>query len=129
MAILSHGVDLVEVARIERMLESHGDRFIQRVFTDGEQAYAESGAGGRAERYAARFACKEAVFKVLGTGWGQGVAWSDVDVLRTASGQPEIKVSGVAAERARGLGVKSWFVSITHTGGLALASVIASDQQ
>lgn len=129
MSILAHGVDLVEVSRIERMLESHGDRFVDRVFTKGEQAYAESGSAGRAERYAARFACKEAVFKVLGTGWGQGVAWSDVDVSKTPAGQPEITVSGVAADRARALGVRSWFVSITHTGGLAMASVIASDQQ
>ena len=126
MSIMLHGVDLVEVSRIEQMLESHGDRFTARVFTDGEQSYAESAGSGRAERYAARFACKEAVFKVLGTGWGQGVAWTDVDVVRTASGRPELCVGGVAAERARELGVDEWIVSITHTAGLALASVIAT---
>ena len=121
-----HGVDLVEVSRIKQMLESHGDRFTERVFTDGEQAYAESAGPGRAERYAARFACKEAVFKVLGTGWGQGVAWTDVDVTRAASGQPGLRLAGVAAERARELGVESWVVSITHTAGLAFASIIAT---
>ncbi|MEE2718929.1 MAG: holo-ACP synthase [Planctomycetota bacterium] len=126
MSILLHGVDLVQVSRIEEMLEAHGDRFTARVFTEGEQAYAESAGSGRAERYAARFACKEAVFKVLGTGWGQGVAWTDVDVVRTASGRPELRVGGVAAERARELGVQSWVVSITHTAGLALASVVAT---
>ena len=128
MAVLSHGVDLVEVERIERMLQAHGDRFINRVFTEGEQAYAESGPGLRAERYAARFACKEAVFKVLGTGWGQGVSWSDVDVVRDPGGQPRIHVSGVASKRAQTMGVQSWFVSITHTGGQAMASVIATDE-
>ncbi len=121
-----HGVDLVEVSRIQEMLESHGDRFTARVFTEGEQTYAESAGSGRAERYAARFACKEAVFKVLGTGWGQGVAWTDIDVVRTASGRPELCVAGVAAERARELGVRAWSVSITHTAGLAFASVIAT---
>ena len=128
MAVLSHGVDLVEVERIEQMLEAHGDRFINRVFTKGEQSYAESGPGLRAERYAARFACKEAVFKVLGTGWGQGVSWSDVDVVRLPTGQPHIHVSGVASERAQSMGVQSWYVSITHTGGQAMASVIATDE-
>ena len=69
MATLVHGVDLVEIRRIESMLESHGDHFIDRVFTQLERAYAEQGGAGRAERYAARFAAKEAVFKALGSGW------------------------------------------------------------
>ena len=128
MAIISHGIDLVEVQRIERMLQEHGDRFVRRVFTEGERAYAESAEGGRGERYAARFACKEAVFKALGTGWGQGVGWSDIDVVRNADGQPGLRISGGAADRARTLGITSWLLSITHTAGLAMASVIATDE-
>ena len=98
MAILSHGVDLVDVQRIEHMLESHGERFTDRVFTAGERSYADAGGQQRAERYAARFACKEAVFKVLGTGWGQGVSWSEVDVSRNADGKPGIEVTGRVPE-------------------------------
>lgn len=128
MAILSHGVDLVDVQRIEHMLESHGERFTDRVFTAGERSYADAGGQQRAERYAARFACKEAVFKVLGTGWGQGVSWSEVDVSRNADGKPGIEVTGIAAQKAELLGIREWFVSISHTAGQAMASVIAAGE-
>lgn len=126
MSVLAHGVDLVDVDRIEHMIAEHGDRFLDRVFTPGERSYADNGSGRRPERYAARFACKEAVFKVLGTGWGQGVSWSEVDVRRDAHGQPSLRVTGVVQSKAADMGIERWFVSISHTDGQALASVIAT---
>lgn len=126
MTVLAHGVDLVDVSRIEHMISEHGDRFLDRVFTRGERAYADEGGQRRAERYAARFACKEAVFKVLGTGWGQGVGWSEVSVHRDANGCPSLEVSGVVQDKAGSMGIKEWFVSISHTDGQAMASVIAT---
>ena len=82
MQIIGHGVDLVDIARIETMLAEHGRRFVQRCFTEREQQYAEASRRHRAQRYAARFACKEAVLKALGTGWRDGIAWRDVEVVR-----------------------------------------------
>ncbi|MCH2133294.1 MAG: holo-ACP synthase [Phycisphaerales bacterium] len=126
MSALAHGVDLVPIARIEEMLEAHGDHFIDRVFTPGERSDAERARRGRAERYAARFAAKEAILKALGTGLSGGVTWQDVDVRRTASGGPVVQFSGVAARRARELGLKEWRLSLSHAGGMAIASVVAS---
>lgn len=126
MNVLAHGVDLVDVARIEQMIEQHGDRFLDRVFTAGERSYADAAGPGRSERYAARFACKEAVFKVLGTGWGDGVSWSEIDVCKDANGCPSIKVHGVVSDKAVSMGIQKWVVSISHTKGLAIASVIAT---
>ena len=124
MRIIGHGIDLVEVARIAAMLESHGTRFVQRVFTPGE---VERGAGSRreAEHLAARFAAKEAALKALGTGWSEGVAWTDIEVVRLASGQPSLSVTGRAAELASQQGVREWRVSISHTDTHAMASVIS----
>ena len=126
MNVLAHGVDLVDVSRIEHMISEHGDRFLDRVFTEHERSYADDGGARRAERYAARFACKEAVFKVLGTGWGQGVGWSEVSVRRDANGSPSLEVTGVVQDKAAALGITAWFVSISHTDGQAMASVIAT---
>ncbi|MFI4916052.1 MAG: holo-ACP synthase [Phycisphaerales bacterium JB060] len=122
--ILGHGVDLAEVARIGRSVDRFGDRFLERVFTRAERAY--SGVGRRRdERLAARFAAKEAVFKALGTGWAQGAAWTDVEVVRHDSGRPALVLHGKAREMACALGVSRWHVSLTHTQTLAMASVIA----
>ncbi|MDG2424401.1 MAG: holo-ACP synthase [Phycisphaerales bacterium] len=126
MTDLAHGVDLVPVARIEQMLAAHGDRFLSRVFTEGERAYAERTVRGRAERYAARFAAKEAVLKALGTGLSGGITWQDIDVGRSQAGGPLVNVSGVAAKRAGELGLSQWRLSLSHAGGLAIASVVAS---
>jgi holo-[acyl-carrier protein] synthase len=124
MATLVHGVDLVEIRRIESMLESHGDHFIDRVFTPAERAYADQGVAGRAERYAARFAAKEAVFKALGSGWSGGTAWVDVGVVHRVGGAPAIEISGHAAELAESMGITCWELSLTHTSDLAMASVV-----
>jgi len=131
--IVGHGVDLVEIDRIAALLERHGDQFKRRCFTDGEQAYADAGRKRRAERYAARFACKEAVLKALGTGWRDGIGWTDIAVVNEPSGRPLLRLSGRCLEIARALGADRWVVSLSHagparngtSGGYAMASVIA----
>jgi holo-[acyl-carrier protein] synthase len=125
LIVLGHGVDLVEVARIARMLQEHGDRFRERVFTEIERDYAEAGGRRSAERYAARFAAKEAAFKAVGTGWRSGIAWIDAEVVHGADGAPTLRVHGQLAEAARERGIEAWRISITHTDHLALASVLA----
>jgi len=120
------GVDACEVDRIRRVLAApHGARFRARVFTDAEQAYCESRGRGRVESYAARFAAKEAVMKALGTGWGDGVGWRDVEVIADPAGRPGLSLHGQAAVVARRLGMARWFVSLTHTRVAATAWVIA----
>jgi holo-[acyl-carrier protein] synthase len=122
--IAGTGIDLCEVERIERaMAEPHGERFRERVFTAGEIAYAESKAN-KSERYAARFAAKEAGMKALGTGWGDGVSWQDLEVVNLASGRPSLVLHGQAAEIAKSLGVRAISLSLTHTAKQAMALVI-----
>ncbi len=125
MLVLGHGVDLTDVERIERMLQEHPDRFVERVFTMGERAYADAGGVRRAERYAARFAAKEAVMKALGTGWRSGIAWTDAEVVHGADGAPRLRVHGRLAEIAAERGIDTWLVSLSHTDDVAMASVIA----
>ena len=124
MQVLAHGIDLVEVARIGRMVTDHGDSFLTRCFTDSERAYAGD-RKRRDEHLAARFAAKEAVLKALGTGWANGIAWTDVEVVLLPSGQPTISLDGRAAEIAQSHGITRWLVSLSHTETHALASVIA----
>lgn len=126
MTVIAHGVDMVDIARIAAVLDRHPERFLSRCFTDGECAYAEAGGKLRAQRYAVRFAAKEAVFKCLGTGWAQGVEWRDVDVRRTLDGAPFLHMSGRAAEVAASRGVTAWSLSLSHTRDMGIASVIAS---
>lgn len=124
MLALVHGVDLVEVERIAGMLESHGEPFVNRVFTHAEQEYAESGGSARAERYAARFAAKEAVLKAIGTGWAGGIAWTDVGVRHGSGGRPELELTGEAANVAQSQGITGWTLSLSHTAAMAMASVV-----
>lgn len=124
MNILGHGIDLVDTPRIERLLGEHEQRFLSRVFTEGERAYCDGGGQMRTQRYAARFAAKEAVLKVLGTGWSGGIAWTDVAVGREPSGKPTVILSGEAAAVADKLGIVEWHISLSHLQGHALASVI-----
>ncbi|MCL4209081.1 MAG: holo-ACP synthase [Phycisphaeraceae bacterium] len=125
MRIMGHGIDLVEITRIAHMLETHGERFLARCFTAGEQAYAEQSHRLRAERYAARFAAKEAVLKALGTGWRDGIAWTDVDVTRDPAGQPGVRLSGRSAQIARERGITGWLLSLSHSDSHAIASALA----
>jgi holo-[acyl-carrier protein] synthase len=121
----SHGIDLCAIARIADMLERHGDSFRRRCFTEEEQAYADSATRRQAERYAARFAAKEAVLKALGTGWRNGIAWTDIAVRRDPQGRPFVVLSGRCAELAAEQGIRDWHLSLSHAGDYAMASVIA----
>jgi holo-[acyl-carrier protein] synthase len=126
MAVLVHGIDAIDIARIGKMLAEHGEAFVQRCFTACERQYAEQSQGLRVQRYAARFACKEAVMKALGTGWTQGISWQDISIGRVASGQPTVTVQGRCGQVADQLGIHCWLVSLTHTPTLAIASVIGT---
>jgi len=121
--ILGTGVDIAETSRIERSLERHGERFSQRVFTPAEIAYCEK-FKNRAERYAARFAAKEAAFKALGTGWREGIRWLDAEVIHRSSGKPELVLTGKAEEVAREMRVTRMSVSISHSDCYVVALVI-----
>jgi holo-[acyl-carrier protein] synthase len=121
--IVGTGVDIVETLRIAQALKRHGERFSKRVYTPAEIAYCER-FKNQAERYAARFAAKEAAFKALGTGWRDGVRWLDVEVTHLPSGKPELVLSGRAQELACELGVKCTAVSISHSDRYVVAQVI-----
>ena len=124
--ILGTGVDLAEVPRIRASIERFGAKFVDRIFTPAEIAYVERKAN-RYERYAARFAAKEAGMKAIGTGWRHGVTWQDFEVTNLPSGKPTLRLSGVAARVALKLGVRSVSLSITHTSELGMAPVILED--
>jgi len=124
--LIAIGIDLVEVARIEASVTRFGARFLDRIFTESERRYCGDKANS-GERYAARFAAKEAAMKALGTGWSQGVTWLDLEVGREASGKPTLLVHGAAQQRALILGIRHWSVSLTHTPDYAMAQVIAED--
>jgi holo-[acyl-carrier protein] synthase len=121
--IVGLGVDIAEIDRIEAAIARHGQPFVARIFTPQEIAYCERHRA-RAERYAARFAAKEATMKALGTGWARGVRWVDIEVTRLASGQPTIELHGAARQHAERMGVSRIHVSLTHSGNLAFAEVI-----
>ena len=121
--IVGAGVDLCEVGRMRIAIDRHGERFTRRVFTEAEAAYAESKAN-RYERYAARFAAKEAAMKALGTGWRGGVAWRDFEVANLKSGRPTLVFHAKAAEIAEKRGVRNISLSLTHTAEQAMAMVI-----
>jgi holo-[acyl-carrier protein] synthase len=121
--ILGTGVDLAEVARVRMAVERYGRRFIERIYTPAEIAYVERKAN-RFERYAGRFAAKEAGMKAIGTGWRHGVRWQDFEVANLPSGRPSLRLHGEAAKIAERLGVKSIQLSITHTAELGMAHVI-----
>lgn len=115
------GVDIIEVERVRSAIERHGERFLHRIYSAEELAAVH----GRRDQYlAARFAAKEAAFKALGTGWTSGVRWVDVEALNLPSGQPILRLSGGARDRALVLGADEYHISITHTAEHALAQVI-----
>jgi holo-[acyl-carrier protein] synthase len=126
MPIVGTGVDLAEVDRIEQSLKTFGARFQRRIFTPGEIAYCER-YRNRAERYAARFAAKEAGMKALGTGWRNGIRWVDLEVVRKPGGRPTLVFSGVAGKIAERMGVRHIALSLTHTAQIAFAQVILED--
>lgn len=117
------GIDIAEVKRIRSVIGSQGERFLRRVFTADEIAYCEQ-FKNKYERYAGRFAAKEAAMKALGTGWSRGVRWVDVEVVRHRGSRPTISLKGEARKIADQLGVKNTVLSITHTAEQAIAQVI-----
>jgi holo-[acyl-carrier protein] synthase len=121
--IIAIGIDLVEVARIEDVFARRGDRFRARVFTADEIAYCES-RGAKMESYAARFAAKEAAMKALGSGWGDGVGWRDIEVLRSPAGVPSLRFHGRALARLNETGASRAHLSLTHSRDMAMAQVI-----
>ena len=121
--IIGSGIDLVEIGRIQQSVDRYGSRFLDRVYTRAEQAYC-SRKRNSAESFAARFAAKEAGAKALGTGISYGVSWLEIEVVREPSGRPNLQFHGRAAQIAARLGVARAALSITHTDGLAMASVL-----
>ena len=124
--IVGLGVDIAEVRRVQAAIERRGAAFLRRVYTPAEIEYCER-FKNKFERYAGRFAAKEAAMKALGTGWSRGVRWVDIEVVREVSGRPTIALAGEAGKIADQLGVKRISLSITHTEEQALAQVIFED--
>jgi len=124
MEIIAHGIDLVDCPRIEAMIKRHGERFIKRVFTAGERAYAKANKN-EVEKLAGRFAAKEAVLKLIGTGWRGKISWTDIEILNNPAGRPEVGLSGEVKKIAERLGIKHISLSITHTANFAICSAVA----
>lgn len=123
MSLIGIGVDLVEVARIQRSLERFGERFLHRVFTQGEIDYCQSTKFPE-RHFAARFAAKEAASKAFGTGIGKAMGWKDVDVKKKASGEPYLVLGGGAGEMAKQRGVSQALITLSHTDHHAMACVV-----
>ncbi len=123
MSVLGHGIDIIECERIQQIWDRHGERFLRRVFTDGEIRYCLA-KKDPLPSLAGRFAAKEAVLKVLGTGWRGSISWTDVEVVHATSGAPRIVLSGHSARVAKDLGIKTVKISITHTRRYGAASAI-----
>ena len=113
------GVDLIEIARFESVLERHGERFLRRCFTEREVDYCR----GRTAELAVRFAGKEATMKALGTGV-RGISWREIEILANARGKPVVLLHGRAKKRARAIGMESWDISLTHERDLGCAFVV-----
>jgi holo-[acyl-carrier protein] synthase len=122
MQIIGIGLDAIEIPRIADTIATYGDRFVRRLFTDGEIAYCQARRHS-AQHFAARFAVKEAAMKALGTGHSRGVLWRDVEVVRRG-GPPQLQLHGAAARRFESMRGRSSVVTITHTDALAMAQVI-----
>lgn len=129
MQIIGHGIDIVETTRVAKMVHDHGDRFLKRCFTQGELDYVAANPMRQAEHLAGRFAAKEAIMKVLGTGWSQGIAWTEAEVVREDSGRPTVKLHGRCAQVADELGIMYWHLSISHSGAYATASAIGMGRE
>ncbi len=125
MKVLGIGVDIVETRRIESSIERFGDRFLHRVFLDGEIAYCQS-MKYPARHFAARFAAKEALSKAFGTGIGQHIGWRDIEVCRKENGEPFLVLHGGAGQLANSLSVADTLVSLSHSDAYSVASVVVT---
>lgn len=121
--IIGTGIDIIEVARLDRLRDRHGERALRRIFTNAELTYC-LGLARPAPSLAARFAAKEALYKALGTGIGSGGAWVEAEVVRCENGRPTMRLHGTAAENAARLQVRQIHLSLSHTDTYAIASVI-----
>ena len=117
------GIDVIQNDRIRDSIQRFGDRFLNRIYTEAEMEYCRKCAQPEIH-YAARFAAKEAAFKALGTGWAAGVKWKDVEVVKLASGKPELQLYGEALARATSAGAKRFYVSLTHDQSVSCAVVV-----
>jgi len=124
MKIIAHGIDLVDFPRIEALMDKHDERFLDRVFTKREQADADA-VKNTVEKLAGRFAAKEAVLKLIGTGWRGKIAWTDIEVVNNPLGQPIVEITGEVKRIADEAGIEQLTLSITHTANFAIASVVA----
>lgn len=124
MKIIAHGIDLVDFPRIENLIDRHRERFLDRVFTEREQNDAAV-IKNRVEKLAGRFAAKEAVLKLLGTGWRGKIAWTDIEIVNNPLGQPIVEITGEVKNIAQQAGIEQITLSITHTANFAIASVVA----
>lgn len=124
MSIVAIGLDLARIDRFEKVHARHGDRLLERLFTDGEREYCDRRAS-RMASYVGRFAVKEAVMKALGTGWSSGVSWRDIEVVRKSGAAPELVLHGTTARIAREQGIAKIHITITHDAGIAAAVAIA----
>ena len=122
--VVAHGIDVVDLADFSRLMNEQAGEFLDRYFTPGELATANEG-GNRIERLASRFAIKEAVLKALGTGWGDGIAFTDVEVMSQRKGAPTVALHRRLVKIADEQGIVRWLVSASHTATVAMASVIA----
>lgn len=120
------GIDVVQNERIRDSIQRFGVRFLHRIYTEAETEYCNKCANPEIH-FAARFAAKEAAFKALGTGWAAGVKWREIEVERLQSGKPELRLYGVALEKAASLGTKRYYVSLTHDKLVSCAVVILED--
>jgi holo-[acyl-carrier protein] synthase len=120
MDIIGTGLDATEIDRVEAMIARYGDRFVTRIFTDGEIAYCRRKRNS-VESFAARFAAKEAGMKALGTGHTHGVLWKSVEVVRGAGGPPQLRFHDAALRRFQMMGGTRTLLTLTHSGPLKLA--------
>ena len=123
MPIVGHGIDLVEMARVEKVWRDHPDRFLDRILTKSERVYCERHKNPL-PHIAGRFAAKEAILKMLGTGWRGQIAWTDMEITNDEAGQPHVYLSGHTAEIAASRGIERILLSITHAENYAAASAI-----
>jgi len=123
MTIVGHGIDLIECARIDKIRREHPDQFLSRILTPAERAYCERHRNPT-PRIAGRFAAKEAILKVLGTGWRGAISWTDMEILNDDAGRPSVTLFGECERLARQMGITTIQISITHTENYASASAI-----
>jgi holo-[acyl-carrier protein] synthase len=124
MNVLGLGTDIIECLRIAKMIEKHGELFLQRVYTEHEIGYCSSRKAAN-QHYAGRWAAKEAVLKAMGTGWSRGIRWRDIEVKVELGGKPHVHIHGTAKEICSELGITDMLISISHCRSHATATAIA----